>query len=384
MTRTSWLRWPARESLTRERLGRQRLLLAWCGRVAIAGFVLWNVISEPASPTWASAVDVVVLLVCAGVWQLYLRTTLDHVLGPSLALLAVLVGGAIGAQAAGMETVGMGVWCAAIVLALKRLPLAVALGSAVLAYGGFVPVSESSWTRTLLTAATFCLVGYVLRLDAEGRGRERQLIEQERAALAAEAESAALTERARIAREIHDVLAHSLSAQLVHLEAARLLVERDAPKEQVLARVVAARGMAREGLAETRQALSALRGDMAPVEHFLRALDDVEVEVTGTPRLLSAEASQTVRRVAQEALTNVRKHAPGASVRLRFSYEEGEAALEVRDFGGARPDGELAATGSGYGLRGMRERAELLGGSLEAGPVEGGGGGFVVRLRVPE
>ncbi len=70
------------------------------------------------------------------------------------------------------------------------------------------------------------LAGYVLRLDAEARGSAQRLLAQERAAREAEAESAALAERARIAREIHDVLAHSLSAQLVHLEAARLLIER--------------------------------------------------------------------------------------------------------------------------------------------------------------
>ncbi|NGO76648.1 sensor histidine kinase [Streptomyces sp. YC504] len=384
MTRNSWLRWPSREALSRERLGGQRSALAWIGRAAIAGFVLWNVITEPAAPTWESSVDVAVLLVCALGWQLFLRTTLAHRLVPSLAVLAAVFGGAIGAQAAGFTTVGMVVWCSGIVLALKRLPPAVGLAAALAAFAGFVPVADKPWTSTVLTAATFCLVGYVLRLDAEGRGRERRLLDQERAALAAEAESAALTERARIAREIHDVLAHSLSAQLVHLEAARLLVERDAPKEQVLERVVAARGMAREGLAETRQALSALRGDMVPVEDFLRALVDVDVEVTGSPRLLSAETSGTVRRVAQEALTNVRKHAPGASVRLRFSYGEGEVALEVRDSGGVRREGELAASGSGYGLLGMRERAELLGGSLDAGPAEDADGGFVVRLRVPE
>ncbi|SDK32256.1 sensor histidine kinase [Streptomyces indicus] len=387
MTRNGWLRWPSREALARERPGRQRTALFWTGRAALAGLVLWKVITEADPVTWRSAADVAVLLACVLGWLLLLRTTRDHRLVPSLALLAALFGGAAGAQAAGLTTVGMVVWCGAIVLALKRLPLLAGLVAALAGYAGFVPVADGSWADTALTGATFCLVGYVLRLDAEGRGRERQLIEQERAALAAEAESAALTERARIAREIHDVLAHSLSAQLVHLEAARLLVERDAPKDQVLQRVVAARGMAREGLAETRQALSALRGDLVPVEDFLRALDGVQVEISGAPVPLSAETSQTVRRVAQEALTNVRKHAPGAAVRMLFSYEGGaggtdrDVLLEVRDSGGVGAEGELAASGSGYGLLGMRERAELLGGSLEAGPEDDGG--FVVRLRVP-
>jgi signal transduction histidine kinase len=168
------------------------------------------------------------------------------------------------------------------------------------------------------------------------------------------------------------VLAHSLPAQLVHLEAARLQIERGpegAFRDQVLERVVAARGMAREGLAETRQALSALRGEMAPVEDFLRELaanDGVRAEVCGERRRLPPEASQAVRRVAQEALTNVRKQAPGAEVRLLLVYREGENALEVRDFGARRKAGDLTASGAGYGLLGMRERAELLHGRAQA------------------
>lgn len=178
----------------------------------------------------------------------------------------------------------------------------------------------------------------MLRLDAEARGSAQRLLAQERAALAAEAESAALVERARIAREIHDVLAHSLSAQLVQLEAARLLIERDADRDQILERVVAARGMAREGLEETRQALSALRGELTPLEGYLTQLVDTvtgaEVTITGEHRPLPAEASQAVRRVAQEALTNVRKHAPGARVRVRLEYGEHQVTLDIRDSGG--------------------------------------------------
>ncbi len=393
MTRNSWLRWPSREALSRDT--RPRSVLGWVVRILVIAVVLWRVVREQDLGNWDVYAEAGTLIgSMIGVW-LFLETTLAHRLWPSVLLLTAVVGaGGVGAQAAGFSTVGVIVWCGSILLAVERLPLAAAAPLVIVAYNAYADLADKSWTSTALTAATFCLVGYVLRLDAESRGRERRLLDQERAALAAEAESAALTERARIAREIHDVLAHSLSAQLVHLEAARLLVERDAPKEQVLERVVAARGMAREGLAETRQALSALRGDLVPVEDFLRALEGVEAEFSGTPRPLSAEASQAVRRVAQEALTNVRKHAPGASVRLRFSYEGDEALLEVRDFGGVREKGEpaaglaagelaageLATSGSGYGLLGMRERAELLGGSLDAGPVDGG---FVVRLRVP-
>jgi signal transduction histidine kinase len=123
--------------------------------------------------------------------------------------------------------------------------------------------------------------------------------------------------------------------------------------------------MARGGLAETRQALSALRGELTPLEDFLSGLvgtvGGAEITITGERRALPAEASQAVRRAAQEALTNVRKHAPGAKVRVRLDYRPDEVTLDVRDSGGS--PGELTGTGAGYGLLGMRERAELLGGS---------------------
>jgi signal transduction histidine kinase len=141
--------------------------------------------------------------------------------------------------------------------------------------------------------------------------------------------------------------------------------------------------MAREGLDGTREALSALRGEMIPVEDFLRRLTATEgarLDVAGTARVVPAEAGLAVRRVAQEALTNVRKHALGARVSVRLEYAADDIGLEVRDFGGRGTPGELAESGSGYGLLGMRERAELLGGTLESGPDEEG---FVVRLRVP-
>jgi signal transduction histidine kinase len=315
----------------------------------------------------------------------YFRTTLEHRLWPSVGLLAVLVGGGFVAHAAGSGFGAAALWFGSTVVAMGRLPLFAALPMAVAALTAYGVMQGSDNALTgVLTSAGIVLVGYVSRLDSEARGNTQRLLVQERAARKAEAESAALAERARIAREIHDVLAHSLSAQAVHLEAARMLIERGAEREEVLRRVIDARRMAREGLAETRQALSALRGEMAPVEEFLRELVSIEgagLELAGESRALPAEAGLAVRRVAQEAMTNVRKHAPGAKVDLRLEYRPEEVELVVRDSGGRRPvDNPLEASGAGYGLRGMRERAELLGGALDAGPAEEG---FVVRLRVP-
>ncbi|MFJ2913168.1 sensor histidine kinase [Streptomyces sp. NPDC087228] len=386
MTRTTWTSWPSREALSSGNRTRPRAMIAWSVRVGLLTAMLWGTFTSGRFGPWGVASGLVGVAACAIAARAFFRTSLEHRLRPSLALLALLMTAALGAQQAGAGVPAVILWCGCAVAALERLPLAAGLPATAVALGAYAAVNTDSWLSTAMTTGGLCLAGYVLRLDAEARGNAQRLLVQERAARAAEAETAALDERARIAREIHDVLAHSLSAQLVHLEAARLLIEREPPgefRDRVLERVVAARSMAREGLAETRQALSALRGEVSPLEDFLRQLvaaEPAEVSVEGEQRTLTAEASQTVRRVAQEALTNVRKHAPGARVLVRLEYLPDEVALEIKDSGRRGPEDELAVSGSGYGLLGMRERAELMGGTLEAGPGEEG---FVVSLRVP-
>jgi signal transduction histidine kinase len=379
-----WTTWPSREALSREGLTRARRMLAGAVRTAVIAVLLWTAVTQRGVDDRALVAAPVGLLACVVVARAFFRTTLDHRLWPSLGLLAALLLIATGAQQIGFLGPAIVLWCGCAISALERMPLAAAVPATVVALTGFALINDDAWLTTAVIATGLCLSGYVLRLDAEARGSAQRLLVQERAARVAEAESAALAERSRIAREIHDVLAHSLSAQLVHLEAARLLIERGADRDQILERVVAARGMARDGLAETRQSLSALRGEMTPLEDFLRelvaSLDGASLAVEGERGPMAVEASQAVRRVAQEALTNVRKHAPGAKTELLLEYGQGEVTLRVRDSGASRPHDELAVSGSGYGLLGMRERAELLGGTLDAGPYEEG---FVVTLKVP-
>ena len=382
MTENVWTRWPSREALGREGISRPRRLLAWGVRLLLISLLLWGALTSSSAHGWRIAAGAGGFVVAGLLAWAFYRSTLQHRLWPSLLSWGLLQGVAVLAHVSGLPVPALVIWCASAVAALERLPLAVAVPVTALALGAYGAFNNDDVLTTVVTCLGLALAGYTLRLDAEARGNAQRLLAQERAARAAEAESAALAERARIAREIHDVLAHSLSAQLVHLEAARLLIERGADRDQILERVVAARGMARDGLTETRQALSALRGDLTPLEDFLTQLVETsagaEVTITGERRALPAEASQAVRRVAQEALTNVRKHAPGAKVQLRLAYGEHQVTLDVRDSGGS--SGELTATGGGYGLLGMRERAELLGGSLDAGPDEEG---FTVTLKVP-
>ncbi|MFE3830706.1 sensor histidine kinase [Streptomyces sp. NPDC059092] len=396
MTTDAWTKWPSREALSRGGLTDARRWLAHAVRLVVLAALLWSTFSRRHVSGWGAVAAVAVLGAVAFCGWAFFRTTLRHDLWPSLGLLVVLMGGALAAQGAGFVVAATVFWCVCAVVGMQRLPLAAALPTTLATLGGYAVVQHGTWLNVVLTTVGVVLGGYALRLDAEARGTAQRLLAQERAARVAETESAALAERARIARDIHDVLAHSLSAQLVHLEAARLRIGQEPPgpfRDQILERVVAARSMAREGLAETRQALSALRGDMAPLGEYLRelaAVDGAEVVVAGEPRPLRAEASQAVRRVVQEALTNVRKHAPGARVRILLTYGTDDVTLDVRNSGGRETaPGALVASGSGYGLLGMRERAELLGGTLEAGPgdrsVPGGpeGKGFSVRLRVP-
>ncbi|GAA2147605.1 histidine kinase [Kitasatospora kazusensis] len=382
---TGWTRWPPREGLNREAQSPARATLMLLTRLVLLVVLVWGTYSRGHFTGWHAVWAGAGLVAAVASAVVFFRYTLAHRLGPGIAAAAGLLAVATTAEWGHAYLLSDMVWLGLGVIALVRLPLVYAVPTAGAAFGSYTLASWDSWLGVTSTVGGLALLGYLLRLDAEARGTAHRLLAQERAARAAEAESAALAERARIAREIHDVLAHSLSAQLVHLEAARLMLDGGASREQVRERVVAARRMAQDGLAETRQALSALRGEFTPVGEFLAGLTQREgavLTVEGTAAPLDAETGLAVRRTAQEAFTNVRKHAPGSRVTVRLAYPEGAVELEVRNSRPPRGEasGELASAGSGYGLLGMRERAELLGGTLVAGPDEGG---WRVLLRVP-
>ena len=231
------------------------------------------------------------------------------------------------------------------------------------------------------------LVFLVLRLMRQLR-EQRDVLAESRAA---EARAAAAAERGRLAREMHDVLAHSLSALALQLESTRLLA-RDRGVEEDLARALdQAHHLAAGGLQEARRALAAARGEELPGPDRIPLLADafeeqsglpVAVEVRGEPRELAPDARLALYRTAQEALTNVRRHAAAQRIEIELAYLPEGTVLVVEDHAGAgtSPPAALGLTGNGYGLTGMRERAELLGGELFAAPTDNG---FRVELRLP-
>lgn len=266
------------------------------------------------------------------------------------------------------------VFFAAVALPVRRsVPLLAAVVASISVGSLFGQAPNGGWAY-----ATLLPVGVFLG----GLNRRQRLLGAEE-----QARGAALAERARIARELHDVLAHSLAGLTIQLEAARAVLAAGADPARALRHVEHAHHLSVDGLVEARRAVAALREDAPPLVDQLRSLVEVHgqaaiLEVCGPPRPLPAEVSLALFRAAQEALTNASRHAPGAPVQVRLGYRAGETVLEVTD---RHPNGPVgpaarAEAGSGYGLVGMRERVKLAGGSVSAGPWENG---WRVEVRVP-
>jgi signal transduction histidine kinase len=255
-----------------------------------------------------------------------------------------------------------------------------------------VAVSHDSPTLGLLSA--IAIVGFpgmtllARRLGQANDQAERLLIELE-GTRAAQAQAAGLAERQRLAREMHDVLAHSLSGLMLQLEGARMLAAEDPSDPRLPGIIERAHHLGKSGLEEARRAIGMLRDDELPGPERLASLAAQFHEVTGIPCQftlsgqayeLPSEARLAVYRVAQEALTNITKHACPERVEMHLGYEPRRTRLTVENFAMNKEPPPAASDGPGYGLTGMRERAELLGGELTTAMTRGG---FRVELRVP-
>ena len=251
------------------------------------------------------------------------------------------------------------------------------------------------WTGAFVTSAAAWLLGENVRTQrAYAREMAARAEEAERRR-EDEARRAVTEERLRLARELHDVTAHHVSVMAVQAEAGQALLPADPERAaQTLARIGAS---AREALADLRRLLGVLRNEGDPAvegrvpQPGLAALPDlaeqmqaagmpVVVRLEGDPAALASSVDVSAYRIVQEALTNVLRHSPGAEAEVLVRF--GAESVELVVTNDQRADGDTSAqNGGGLGLVGMRERAALLGGRLDAGP--GDDGRFVVRAWLP-
>ncbi|WP_052422828.1 sensor histidine kinase [Nonomuraea candida] len=254
----------------------------------------------------------------------------------------------------------------------------------------------------VLTPALPVAAGHIVRLRVELAHRREQLA----------AEIAVREERRRIARELHDVIAHHVSVIGLYMGVARRTIPID--PERARDTLLTGEDTARRAMAEMRHLLDVLRADGEPVADqsgagvarlpaLVAESGDAALEVEGTAVELPTTVDHAVYRIVQESLTNTRKHAAGARSRVRLAYRPGLVEVEVSDDGRTRPGaagtvaggtvagGAVAGgvragagaggVGMGLGLAGMAERVSLCGGELRAGPAPEGG--FVVHARIP-
>ena len=319
-------------------------------------------------------------------------------LWPGSAMLMVVMA-CLGATAAGGGTFMIAIAILAMLgltaeLSLTTALIAGALGTLVSEIGGI------AFNESIGTFVGFPLLLAVGLLFGRNRAESRIRVEQSAVLLAQQKQlqveqrrADVLDERARLAREIHDVLAHSLGALSIQIQTARALITDRGDTEGALDALTAAQRMASDGLVETRRAVHALRVDTLPLheelaraaaEHGARHHVLVHCDIEGEPRPVQPDATVALLRTAQEALVNAAKHAPGAEVDVCLAYQADAVRLVIaNDLAGGADDEtrpRMETVDGGYGLTGMRERLKLLRGTLEVGPV---GDRWIVTADLP-
>jgi signal transduction histidine kinase len=369
--------------------------LAWVGVIA---FVVYPPADHAALLVQAIAYGIAWLGMFAWAWLDFSPRAPRYTARAAPAALGVIAV-AMGAAAASNFDGGVALIIFALVATMMAggdLALAPALG-----------VTAAGILATLVSGLAFgagytTLVGFPViiasgLLIGRNRGAYRIQAEQSAALLAQrellEAEQRRadlLDERTRIAREIHDVLAHSLGALGIQIQAARSVLTDYGDVDKAVDLLAAAQKMASEGLTETRRAVHALRSDTLPLaEELAKAASTygeryqvaVSLDTEGDPRPVPADATVALLRIAQEALVNAAKHGAGKPVAARLEFNDAGVRLTVRnelapeapgtadtsETTGASGTAGLSTVNGGYGLMGMRERLRMLSGTLEAG-----------------
>jgi signal transduction histidine kinase len=254
------------------------------------------------------------------------------------------------------------------------------------AISGSLTVGDVAFPAVLVAA--FCVAGRTARSRARLAGELHEAAARANERRAARAERAVVEERKRIAREMHDVVAHSMSVMVVQAGGARRILERDPVRARDAAELIA--GTGREALVELQRLLGVLHLEPAAaprldgldglVERARAAGLPVALTVDGVRRRLPDGVEHAAYRVVQEAITNAIKYAAAAPTEVHVSYGLRDLELHVGDRGpGAGAPGRIG--GGGHRLVGMRERVRIFGGELHTGRRDGGG--FEVRARIP-
>jgi signal transduction histidine kinase len=365
--------------------------------IAALGFLAWGVTTEAHPGLGGSHLVVLLLLLgaCAGWvgWAVVRSSEHGERAGAAIALgVTAAAGGAlVPFTALAVTFVGVAALGAAVGWSMRIAGWVTAVGLAAMliavpAAGHSLGVLSLGFGVTLAGAA----MGLSRRQAQERAAHavmlsvatERANIEQARAEL--------LADRNHLARELHDVLAHTLAALSLQLEALDTTVHAGerAVSPDIVQQVDRTKRLVREGLAEARNAVRALRDDLDPLPAQLDKLavnQQSSYAVVGDARALSPQVTLALYRAAQEGLTNAMKHAPGAATAIELTFGPEQVNLTVTNgpAGTAATADDLAplaASGSGYGLAGIEERLQTLGGSVEVGPSNGG---WRLEVRVP-
>jgi signal transduction histidine kinase len=362
---------------------------SWAFDIALALLAIGVELVSVAGAKGTATVPAIVLTVVAGGALVLRRSAPLAVLATALAAGAAVA--ALGDEPTGL-TAGIGLYTTAA-MCERRVSLAALVPTAAIAAAGSAATADAEGRQASAafgaTVAVFLAVG-IWGLGAYAQTRRRYTRELEQRAAQAERERqqqakiAIHEERASIARELHDIVAHSVSVMLVGVRGARdVLRSAPAVADETLARVETS---GEQSLTELRRILALLRspdhGTESHPQPSLAELDEliadhrdaglpVRLEVTGQPRPLPSGVELSVYRIVQEALTNVLKHSHPTHVIVTLCFRDSRLEVEVVDDGATQPDRSDAPTG--HGIIGMRERVALLGGELQTGQRVGGG-----------
>jgi signal transduction histidine kinase len=395
------LRSPAPSARDEEPPSLGQLRALWHGRI---GLVLWTLLvlvffwpmmlaaTEPVLAMSAAVLPLVAIAETVPVWLLRSYPTLAWY---SATAVAVVLPEAFRVLDSDPWTwppmLGMTLLVAFPNVCARGRPLAVVgawLSAPLLFWTHSQPNTKLGWTVLLIAIAGVVVAVRVVRGTRRELGRERQLTEAEKS------RRAALEERARIARDLHDVVAHHMSMVVVQAETAPYRLTGLSP--EAAADFAAISQTAREALNEVRGLLGVLRSeeisvDLRPqpgldqldelVATAVRAGARVDVSLVGAARPVRPGVDVGAYRILQESLANAARHAPGAPIRVEVRYDPDAVRLAVLNPTGAADP--TLVTAAGHGLTGMAERASVVGGELSAGPTPDGGFAVLARLPTP-